>query len=164
MTTTRIIDKALLDTLSAQAAGSARRRKNFNFHAHESAPANRLLNAIEPDSYVQPHRHLDASKDETLVVLRGAVGLILFDDAGGVVDRKVLRSGGEAIGVDIPHATWHTFVGIDPGSVIFEAKAGPYAALSSAEKATWAPAEGDPAATSYLEQLRNQFRREPKEC
>jgi cupin fold WbuC family metalloprotein len=156
----RIIDKAMLDALSAQSAASPRRRKNFNFHAQESALANRLLNAIEPDSYVQPHRHLDAMKDETLVVLRGAVGLVVFDDQGRVLDRKVLRAGSDAIGVDIPHGTWHTFVGIDPGSVIFEAKAGPYTALSSEEKAGWAPAEGDSGAANYLERLRDQFRHE----
>jgi cupin fold WbuC family metalloprotein len=160
MKTAKIIDKALLDALSEQARASPRRRKNFNFHALESAPANRLLNAIEPDSYVQPHRHLDANKDETLIVLRGAVGLIVFDDRGHGLDRKVLRAGSDAVGVDIPYGTWHTFVGIDPGSIIFEAKAGPYVPLTGAEKAAWAPTEGDPGAASYLERLRDQFRHE----
>ena len=153
----RLIDKALLDALSAQAAASARRRKNLNFHALESAPVNRLLNAIEPDSYVQPHRHLDANKDETLVVLRGAVGLIMFDDSGRVLDHKVLRAGSDAIGVDLAHGTWHTFVGLDPGSVIFEAKAGPYQPLTENEKALWAPAEGDAGAGAYFQKLREQF-------
>ncbi len=120
-----LIDARLIDSLSAQAAASPRRRKNLNFHPHESAPANRLLNAIEPDSYVQPHRHLDPAKDETLVVLRGAVGLVVFDEDGGILQHAVLRAGSSAIGVDIPHATWHTFVALEPGSVIFEAKAGP---------------------------------------
>jgi len=156
-----LIDAHLIDSVSAQAAASPRRRKNFNFHAQESAPANRLLNAIEPDSYVQPHRHLDPAKDETLVVLRGAVGLVVFDDKGGVVQHAVLRAGTGAIGVDIPHATWHTFVGIEPGSVIFEAKAGPYLPLAREEKASWAPAEGAPAAAAYLEKLTSLFRMEP---
>src|ERR1700704_1710183 len=80
-----LIDARLIDAVSAQAAASPRRRKNFNFHAQASAPANRLLNAIEPDSYVRPHRHLDSAKDETLVVLRGAVGMLVFDDKGAVV-------------------------------------------------------------------------------
>lgn len=138
----RIIDKVMLDELSEQASTSARRRKNFNFHALESAPANRLLNAIEPDSYVRPHRHLNACKDETLFVLRGAVGLIVFDDTGGVLERRLLRAGSDAIGVDIAYATWHTFVGLETGSVIFESKAGPYVPLSDQEKANWAPAGG----------------------
>jgi cupin fold WbuC family metalloprotein len=153
----KIIDTRLLDALSAQADANPRRRKNLNFHPHESAPANRLLNAIEPDSYVQPHRHLDPAKDETLVVLRGAVGLVVFDEDGRIFQHAVLRAGGGAIGVDIPHATWHTFVAIEPGSVIFEAKAGPYLPLARDEKASWAPAEGDPAAMAYLEKLNSLF-------
>jgi cupin fold WbuC family metalloprotein len=157
---TKIIDTRLLDALSVQAAANPRRRKNFNFHPDESAPANRLLNAIEPDSYVQPHRHLDPAKDETLIVLRGAVGLVVFDDHGGVVEHAVLRAGGGAVGVDVPHSTWHTFVGLEPGSVIFEAKAGPYTPLARGEKASWAPAEGDPAAVAYLERLIGSFHME----
>lgn len=152
-----LIDARLIDALSEQAAANPRLRKNLNFHPNESAPANRLLNAIEPDSYVQPHRHLDPAKDETLVVLRGAVGLVVFDDGGGIRQHAVLRAGSSAIGVDIPHATWHTFVALEPGSVIFEAKAGPYIALSAAEKASWAPAEGDQSASHYLEKLNRLF-------
>jgi cupin fold WbuC family metalloprotein len=155
-----LIDTHLLDSLSTQAAASPRLRKNFNFHPYEAAPANRLLNAIEPDSYVQPHRHLDPAKDETLVVLRGAVGLVVFDEVGGILQLAVLRAGSGAIGVDIPHATWHTFVALEPGSVIFEAKAGPYVPLAREEKAKWAPAEGDPAAMIYLERLVGLFRME----
>jgi cupin fold WbuC family metalloprotein len=155
-----LIDAQLIDSVSAQAAASPRRRKNFNFHAHESAPANRLLNAIEPDSYVQPHRHLDPAKGETLVVLRGAVGLVVFDDKGAVLQHAVLRAGTGALGVDIPHGTWHTFVGLEPGSVIFEAKAGPYLPLTREEKASWAPKEGDPAAMAYMEKLINLFHME----
>lgn len=156
-----LIDAQLIDAVSAQAAASPRRRKNFNFHAQESAPANRLLNAIEPDSYVQPHRHLDPAKDETLVVLRGAVGLVVFDDKGGVVQHAILRAGTGALGVDLPHSTWHTFVGLEPGSVIFETKAGPYVPLTRAERAHWAPSEDDPAAAAYMETLVRLFHSGP---
>ncbi|MEO8008101.1 MAG: WbuC family cupin fold metalloprotein [Betaproteobacteria bacterium] len=160
MNATKIIDTQLLEAIWAQAAASPRRRKNFNFHAHESAPANRLLNAIEPDSYVQPHRHLDPAKDESLIVLRGVVGMVVFDDKGGIVQQAVLRAGSGAKGVDIPHATWHTFVALEPGSVIFEAKAGPYMPLGRGEKASWAPPEGDAGAAVYLERLISSFHME----
>ena len=154
------IDSRLIDAVSAQAAASPRRRKNLNFHAVESAPASRLLNAIEPDSYVRPHRHLDPTKDETLVVLRGAVGLVVFDDKGVILQHAALRAGTGALGVNIPHGVWHTFVSLEPGSVIFEAKAGPYLPLLRDEKAPWAPAEGDATALAYLEKLNSLFRSE----
>lgn len=165
-----LIDNALLDELCAEAAASPRRRKNRNFHPRDDYPAHRLLNAMQPDSYIPPHRHPDPRKDQTLVVLRGLPGLIVFDDAGGVVQtaKAGQRSpsfplpegegsslpplsprgrgrergiGGTAIGVDIPHRTWHTAVALKPDTVFFEAKAGPYLPFTAAERAPWAPAE-----------------------
>jgi hypothetical protein len=55
--------------------------------------------------------------------------------------------------VDIPHATWHTVFALETGTVFLEAKAGPYLPLTADEKATWAPAEGDPAAPAFLARL-----------
>ena len=83
----------LLDELVDAARASPRRRRNLNFHRDAQAAAQRLLNAIEPGSYVQPHRHLDPSKDETFVVLRGSFGLVLFDEAGTVVQTALLAAG-----------------------------------------------------------------------
>ena len=145
------IDRQLLDEVSREAAASLRRRRNRNFHPADDYQAHRLLNAIEPDSYIAPHRHLDPSKDETMVVLRGRLGLIIFDDAGSIVRVELLEAGGELLGVDIPHGTWHTLLALEPGTVFLEAKAGPYVALSEAERAPWAPTEGSSAAAVMLE-------------
>ena len=145
-----LIDDKLLDELCAVAAASPRRRKNRNFHTADDHPAHRLLNAMQPDSYIPPHRHLDPNKDETFVVLRGLLGLVLFDDAGGVVRSVKVGAGGAAIGVDIPHGTWHTAVALEPDTVFLEAKAGPYLPFTAAEKAPWAPAENTAEAVPYL--------------
>lgn len=148
----RLIDKALLAAVSAEAAVAPRRRRNFNFHPAEDHPAHRLLNAIEPGSYVAPHRHLEATKDETMLVLQGRLGLVIFDDAGQIV-RTELLSPGEACGVDIPHGTWHSLVALEPGTVFFEAKAGPYRPLTDTERASWAPAENAAEAVPYQQWL-----------
>ena len=50
-----------LDALGAEARQHARRRMNRNLHRMEE-PIHRLLNAMEPDSYVAPHRHLAAPR------------------------------------------------------------------------------------------------------
>ena len=157
MNTFQIIDRDFLDRVSAQAKTSPRRRRNHNFHASESDTCNRLLNAIEPDSYIQPHCHNDATKDETLVAVRGRLGVIFFDERGAVTATAVLAPAGESVGVNIPHGMYHTLVALDPGSVFFEAKAGPYARLTPQEKAPWAPAEGDPRASSYLAEMKRLF-------
>ncbi len=153
----RAIDAALLDELSREAAASPRLRKNRNFHPGDDYPAQRLLNAVEPGSYVAPHRHLDPAKDETMVALRGRLGVLLFDDDGGIVGQLVMEPGGAVCGVDIPHGTWHTLVALAPGSVFVEAKAGPYRPLAEAERAPWAPAEGTPQAAARLAAYRAVF-------
>jgi cupin fold WbuC family metalloprotein len=152
-----LITQDLLREVAAEAAASPRRRKNRNFHRANEDQAHRLLNALEPDSYVVPHRHLDPGKDEAIVALRGRFGLVLFNPDGSVQSSAVLAPGAEVVGVDIPHGTFHTVLALAPGSVFFEAKAGPYAVLTEAERAPWAPAEGTPEGASYLENLRRLF-------
>lgn len=154
------IDNALLDNLCAQAAASPRRRKNHNLHTSDTALAHRLLNAVQTDSYIAPHRHLDPSKDETFVVLRGLMGLIIFDDAGTI--KECIKVGAadtasNVLGVDIPAGTWHTSFALVPDTVILEAKAGPYHPLTEAERAPWAPVEGAPEAAAQLAQWQALF-------
>ena len=153
----RLIDTDLLDEVSAEAAASARGRKNRNFHPRDDYPGHRLLNAIEPGSYIAPHRHLDPNKDETMVVLRGALGLIVFDDAGQVALTQKVGSGGTVLGIDIPHGIWHTVFALVPGTVFLEAKSGPYLPLVEVERATWAPAENSADAAAYLAGLVRLF-------
>lgn len=131
---------------------------NHNFHAHEGDACQRLLNAIEPGSYVQPHRHLAPGQDESCVVLRGRLGILLFDERGQVTQKAVAEPGGELFGLTIPAGTFHTLIALAPGSVFFEAKAGPYRPLSDAERAAFAPREGEPAAERRLAELAALFR------
>jgi len=154
---TLLIDDALLDAVCAEAAASPRRRKNRNFHPRDDFPAHRLLNAVQPDSYIPPHRHLDPDKDETFVVLRGLLGVVIFDDGGAVASATKVGAGGTAIGVDIPHGTWHSVIALAPDTVFLEAKAGPYRAPGAAERASWAPAENDPGAADYLARIKARF-------
>jgi cupin fold WbuC family metalloprotein len=116
-----------------------------------------MLNALEPDSYVQPHRHLDPAKDETIVAVRGRFGVVLFDADGGITETGVIAPDGAAVGIDIPHGRFHTILALEPGAVFFEAKAGPYVPVAPGERAPWAPAEDDPAAPDYLARLRALF-------
>lgn len=149
------IDRALLDSVSARAQANPRRRMNHNLHPDDAHPAHRLLNAVEPDSYVRPHRHLDPLKDETILCLRGRFGCILFADDGAVQSLCVLSPDGVP-GIDIGHGQYHSLVALDSGSVMFEAKAGPYRPLSAGEFAPWAPDSGAPA-QAYLAWMSSLF-------
>lgn len=157
MSTPVWIDRTLLDEVSRSAQEAPRRRRNRNFHSDEAAPCNRLLNAIEPDSYIQPHRHAHPDKDESILCVRGSLGALFFDESGTVTETSTLVAGGETIGVDIPHGTFHSLVALEPGTVFFEAKAGPYEPLTEDEVAAWAPAEADADAKTYHQTLRSKF-------
>ena len=152
-----VFGKAELDALSERAAASPRRRQNFNFHAEPAHPAQRLLNAVDPDSYIRPHRHVDPLRDETFVVLRGAFGLVLFDETGNVTQTVSMRAGGELIGAHVPSNHFHTLISLAPGSIFFEAKAGPYEALTDKDFGPWSPPEGDSRVVDYLSSLRALF-------
>ncbi len=41
------------------------------FHKQNSDTLHRMLNAVQPDSYVRPHRHLDPPKAEAWILLQG---------------------------------------------------------------------------------------------
>ncbi len=153
----KLISRRLLDDISVAAKQNPRLRQNWNIHPDNQFPAHRLLNAMEPGSYIRPHRHLDPFKDETFMILRGSLGVIVFDLDGNVTETFLLESGGDLLGVDIPSPLFHTAVSLESGTIFFEAKAGPYLPLQEAERALWAAEDGAPDAPAYLESLKNLF-------
>ncbi|MFM8501821.1 MAG: WbuC family cupin fold metalloprotein [Fluviibacter sp.] len=154
---TQRIDQTLLQQTANEARTSPRLRKNANFHPTDEFPAHRLINAMQPASYVRPHRHLDPSKDETIIVLQGRFGYLSFDDAGAIEEAIELTPCGPVFGIDIPHGTIHTILALEPNSVFFEAKAGPFVPLSTEEIAAWSPAEGSDEANALWLQWRARF-------
>ena len=121
----KIIDKNLLDEVSAQAKASPRLRMNYNFHQSLDEKCHRMLNAVEPGTDIPIHRH--PYKDESFVILRGKVRSTTYNDDGSVIDSVVLSQEDGIYGVDIPKGVWHKLESLEPGSVIFECKSGPYA-------------------------------------
>ena len=149
--------RADYDALTAAARDAPRLRQNRNFHPGDAHPAHRFLNAVEPGSYIRPHRHTDPLKDETFVVLRGAFGVVLFGADGEVTQTEVIRAGAELVGAHVPAGVFHALVALEPGSVFFEVKSGPYDARTDKEWGEWAPGESDPAAATYVAKLRALF-------
>lgn len=154
----RLITDELLDSVTREAQASPRKRKNFNFHPSDESRCNRLLNALEPGTYIRPHRHLDPEKEELMLLLRGRMGMIYFDDAGNVTETALLAVGSDTFGIDIPAGKFHSLVCLEPGTLFLEAKAGPYRPFTPEEVATWAPAENSPEVADYLAGLERLFR------
>lgn len=145
----QLIDDALIDATLARAVAAPRGRINHNFHPSLDSNLHRFLNAWTRGSYAAPHRHLQVPKPESFVVLRGELGLFVFDDAGAITDKFILGRDG-LVGIDLEPGLWHTVTALTDTAVCFEVKSGPYDAATDKEFAPWAPREGDPAAAAYL--------------
>lgn len=153
----KVVDRSLVEQVAAEALASPRLRKNHNLHGSDDSRCHRLLNAIEPGSYIRPHRHLDPEKDEAFILMKGRLGIIIFTDDGLIAETALLSHSDGDLAADIPSGVYHTAVSLESGTVFFEAKAGPYLPLSEEEKSVWAPDEADPEALVYLEKLRELF-------
>jgi cupin fold WbuC family metalloprotein len=153
----RLVDWVLLDTATAAARQSPRRRHILRFHELPEV-LQRMVNAVEPESYAQPHQHRDPDKAEIFVCLRGRAVVVRFDAAGEILESTMVAAGGPVLGVEIPPQAWHTLLALEPGTVLFEVKEGPYEAATDKRFAPWAPPESDIAmAHAYLVTLRQRL-------
>ena len=120
----KVIDNNLLNMVSAQAKESPRLRMNYNFHQSLDEKCHRFLNAVEPGTMVEIHRH--PTKDETLVLLRGRVVVKTYNDDGSVIDSVELNPQEGKYGINVPKGVWHNLECLEPDSVFFECKEGPF--------------------------------------
>ncbi|WP_277589576.1 WbuC family cupin fold metalloprotein [Pseudomonas chlororaphis] len=150
------LDQSLFAELSEKASASPRGRHHHNFHQMQE-PCHRMAVGLQPSTYIPPHRHLSDDKAETLLVLKGRLGLLIFDDAGQVLEKRVLQAVGDCMGVDLPVGVYHGLVVLEPDSLMFECKAGPYRPVGEGELAAWAPREGESGVAEYQAWMRAQF-------
>ena len=84
----KLIDIGLLNEVQTKAKESPRLRMNYNFHQSLDDKCHRFLNAVEPGTKVEIHRH--PTKDETFVLLRGKVRVDTYNDDGTVIESIIL--------------------------------------------------------------------------
>ncbi len=143
------IDNALLDSLTQKAKDAPRKRAHHNLHQDLDDPIQRLLVAIEPGTYIRPHRHASPDTFEIFLLLRGSAVFLLFDETGKVIERSLLKAGGPVMAVEIPAKTWHAMASLESGTIFFEIKQGPYVQPKEHHVASWSPAEGEPSAPKF---------------
>lgn len=122
-----LIDNNLLDALTAQAKASPRLRMNFDLRNTPEDHSQRMLNALEPGTVMPIHRHRNTS--ETVVVLRGKVKRLYYNDKGELTDTILVEAGGDICGLSVPMGQWHSIECLESGSVILETKDGAWEAL-----------------------------------
>lgn len=153
----KVFTQKYLRELSELAVGSQRNRQHKNIHKSYADPCQRFFNAIEPDSYIRPHRHSNAGGGELLIGIKGKMALIFFDDFGEITE--VMKFGplqsdeDIVVGAEVEPRKWHTVISLEAGSVLLEVKAGPFDPNAAKETANWAPSESSDEAKNYLKEL-----------
>ena len=84
-----IINKNLIKEKATNARTNERLREIHNFHSSDNGTLHRMLNAFQPKSYVIPHRHLEDPKEEAIIILKGSLGCVCFNDDGSIIEESV---------------------------------------------------------------------------
>jgi len=119
-----ILTTEILDELSQKAKACERLRMNLDLRTTPDDQSQRMLNAMEPGTVLPIHRHTTTS--ETIVLLRGSIRELFYDDKGNLTESVVLKAGTEPSAMSIPKGAWHSLECLEPGTILFEAKDGAY--------------------------------------
>ena len=122
------IDLNLLDRLSDEARKSPRLRYSFDLRTDGNDRSQRILNALEPGTVVPIHRHKFSA--ETLIVIRGSLREMIYDEEGRLTDSFVMNAGGTFPLFQVEKGQWHSVECLESGTIIFEAKDGAYIPLA----------------------------------
>jgi len=110
----------------------------------------RMLNALEPGTYVQPHKHEDPDKMEVFLILKGKALVAEFDENGQITAYSLVSASEGIYGTEIAPRTWHCIISLETGTVVYEVKDGPYSPVNDKHFATWAPKEGEPGCDAFI--------------
>lgn len=119
-----VLTTEILDALSAKAKTNERLRMNYDLRTSPDDQSQRMLNAMEPGTVLPIHRHTTTC--ETIVMMRGSIKEMFYDDKGNLTESIVLKAGTEPSAMNIPKGVWHNLECLEPGTILFEAKDGPF--------------------------------------
>ncbi len=138
----RSINKEFIAQMHECAAGSERKRMNYDLRTTPDDQSQRMLNVLEVGTQVPIHRHEDTA--ETVICIEGHFIEIFYEEQVEYVreetshlEEVVRRCSFREVarvelcpregkyGVQVPQGVWHTIEVLEP-STIFEAKDGAY--------------------------------------
>lgn len=124
-----VITKEILDDLTEKAKESPRLRCNLDLRNSADDQSQRMLNALEPGTVMPIHRHKDTS--ETCVCIRGHFEEYFYDEHGNLTDTIDMVPGGVVLNIE--KGQWHSLKCLESGTVLLEAKDGPYELLQDCD-------------------------------
>lgn len=131
-----------IDEIAAMAMGSELKRARFCLHSSTEDSVQEMIIAIARDSHLPPHCH--PRKSESLHVIRGRLGLVIFDGDGEVKKRLTLSAEDAHAPAfyRIGRGVWHGVFALSELVVIHEVTAGPFNRDAS-QTPSWAPQTED---------------------
>lgn len=136
-----VITKEILNELSAKAKESPRLRMAMDLRNSAEDQSQRMLNALEPGTVMPVHRHHGSS--ETVVILRGRVRWIFYDESGVETESVVLDADGDVRCINVERDRWHSLECMASGTILMECKDGGYEPLKEDEYQDYVKEEGD---------------------
>lgn len=124
-----VVDKKILDELSSKAKENPRLRQSLDLRNSPEDLSQRMLNALEPGTVMPIHRHKGSS--ETCICIRGHFEEYFYDENGNLTETIDMVPGG--IVLNIEKGQWHSLKCLESGTVLLEAKDGPYHPLEEDE-------------------------------
>ena len=136
-----IIDNEILDGLTAKAKENPRLRCNLDMRNSADDQSQRMLNALEPGTVMPIHRHKTTS--ETCICIRGHFEEYLYGytetrsdgtpdpKSFGIIETIDMYLGGPILNIE--KGQWHSLKCLESGTVLFEAKDGPYEPLQDCD-------------------------------
>lgn len=132
---------------------SSRKRMILPIHRTQSAEVQRMINFLQPGTYIRPHKHPLAHATESIIILNGRIRFFTFDDKGLILSINEVSSEPIPGILDIEPQIWHSFIVLESDTILFECKKGPYNAKTDKEFAEWAPEEGSDEALNWIESI-----------
>lgn len=151
------IDDSFTSPFIEKSANSERRRTIYNFHKEYGDTLQRMMNVMQKDTYIQPHKHQNPDKREAFIIFKGKGLVIEFNDNGNITDYFILDPTIGNYGCEVAERTWHTVICLENNTIFYEVKDGPYNPADDKNFAPWAPTEGEAGCKEYNEHLIKQL-------
>lgn len=115
-----------IEFLKKQAASNDRHRARICAHHSNEDPLHEMLIVISAGSYIHPHRHI--GKSESFHIIEGIADVVIFDDAGSIVDVIKLGdvSSGRSFFYRLNASMYHTLLIHSDCLVVHEITNGPF--------------------------------------
>ena len=131
---------------------TSKRRARINAHPGHDDALHEMIVAIEPASYIRPHKH--PGKSEAFHIIEGEVDVVVFGDNGAIDEIVSLgeKGGHRPFYYRMSAARFHTLVIRSELLIVHEITNGPFSP-DAAVYADFAPREGDPATAAFQAKL-----------